>query len=63
MTGNWRCDARIATMANDDELRKKTGRDNASLEDAFIHFTGIAMQEKGNLRDIRQMREVERKLG
>jgi len=53
----------IAAIGTVDELRKKTGRDNASLEDAFIHFTGIAMQEKGNLRDIRQMREVERKLG
>jgi ABC-2 type transport system ATP-binding protein len=45
------------------ELKSQTKKENATLEDAFIYFTGTTLQEKGNLREIKQMRETERKLG
>ncbi len=53
----------IVALGTVEELRKKTKKDNATLEDAFIYFTGTAMQEKGNLREIKRMRETEHKLG
>ncbi len=53
----------IAAIGTVDELRRQTKKENATLEDAFIYFTGTTMQEKGNLREIKRMRETERKLG
>jgi ABC-2 type transport system ATP-binding protein len=53
----------IVALGTVDELRAQTKKDQATLEDAFIFFTGTTMQEKGNLREIKRMRETERKLG
>lgn len=53
----------IVAMGTTGELRKQTQKDNATLEDAFIYFTGTTIEEKGHLHDIKQMRETERKLG
>lgn len=50
----------IDTAAN---LKKKTGKKGATLEDAFIFFTGNKLQEQGNLRSIRDARQIERKRG
>jgi ABC-2 type transport system ATP-binding protein len=52
--------AAIDTVA---KLKKKTGKKNATLEDAFIFFTGNKLQEQGNLRSIREARQIERKRG
>ncbi len=53
----------IAAMGNAEELKAKTGKLNATLEEAFIFITGNKLQETGNFREIRRARKVERRLG
>lgn len=45
------------------ELKSKTKKSGATLEDAFVFFTGSTIQDTGSFRDIRRAREVARKLG
>jgi ABC-2 type transport system ATP-binding protein len=53
----------IVATGSVDELKQQTNTPQATLEDAFIHFTGSILQEKGNLREIKRMRATERRLG
>ena len=53
----------IVALGTANELKKQTKNEHATLEDAFIYFTGTALEEKGNLREIKRMRETQRKLG
>jgi len=54
---------KIAATGTADELKAKTGKANATLEDAFIFFTGNQLQETGNFREIRRMRKTQQRLG
>ena len=54
---------KIAAMGTAEELKAKTGKPDATLEDAFIFFTGNKLQETGNFREIRRARKIERRLG
>ncbi|MGB7957553.1 MAG: ATP-binding cassette domain-containing protein [Minisyncoccia bacterium] len=54
---------KIAIIGTVPELKTKTNKPNATLEDAFIFFTGNNMAETGNFRDIRRMRQTEKRLG
>src|SRR6185312_142442 len=47
---------KIAQIGTVNELIKKTGKKKATLEDAFIFFTGTTFQETGNIREIKRMR-------
>lgn len=53
----------VAAIGTVDELTRQTKKKNATLEDAFIYFTGSTIQETGNIRDIKQLRATERRLG
>jgi ABC-2 type transport system ATP-binding protein len=44
-------------------LKAKAGKPDATLEDAFIFFTGNQLQQTGNFREIRRARQIERRLG
>jgi ABC-2 type transport system ATP-binding protein len=54
---------RIAAIGTALELKARTGKANAPLEDAFIFFAGDAVGETGNFREIRQARQTEKRLG
>lgn len=54
---------KIAVIGTVLELKAKTGKQNATLEDAFIFFSGNNLSETGNFRDIRRMRQTEKRLG
>ena len=54
---------KIAAIGSADELKTKTGKADATLEDAFIFFTGNKLDETGNFREIRRARRNERRLG
>jgi ABC-2 type transport system ATP-binding protein len=55
---------KLAVIGTVAELKEKTGKINATLDDAFIFFAGNGtLQEKGNFRDIKRARATERKLG
>lgn len=54
---------KVAVIGTVPELKEKTGKPGATLEDAFIFFTGNKMEETGNFRDIRRMRATEKRLG
>jgi len=54
---------KLAAIDTAKNLKKKTKKKNATLEDAFIFFTGNKLQEQGNFRAIRDARQVERKRG
>ncbi len=45
------------------ELKSRTANPHATLEDAFIYFTGATMAGGGTFRDTKRAREMERKLG
>ncbi len=54
---------KIAATGTSEELKAKTAKPDATLEDAFIFFTGNKLQETGNFREIRRARQIERRLG
>jgi ABC-2 type transport system ATP-binding protein len=52
----------LAAVGKPRELKEKLGSD-ATLEDVFIHFSGVAMEEGGNYRDVRTARGAIQRLG
>jgi len=56
-------EGKIAAMGRVPELKAQTNQKDATLEDAFIFFTGNAIRETGNFREIRKMRQTEKRLG
>lgn len=53
---------KIAAMGSTPELKNKVNKENATLEDAFIFFTGDHLQENGDFREIKRMRQTVRRL-
>jgi ABC-2 type transport system ATP-binding protein len=56
-------EGKIAALGTVPELKAKTDKENASLEDAFIYFTGNTIHESGNFREIKRTRQIEKRLG
>lgn len=56
-------EGKIAAMGSTQELKNKVNKENATLEDAFIFFTGDQLQENGNFREIKRTRQTVRRLG
>ena len=54
---------KIAIIGTPTEIKAKTGKEDANLEEAFIFFTGTNLKEGGNFRDVRRSRQAERRLG
>ena len=54
---------KIAATGTAEELKANAGKPDATLEDAFIFFTGNQLQETGNFREIRKNRQNQRRLG
>lgn len=54
---------KIAAIGRVEELEAKTGKPNATLEDAFVYFTGNKIQETGNFREICRARKTQQRLG
>ena len=52
----------IAAIGSVAELKEKTKLPHATLEDAFIFFTGATIQEGGTFRDVKRARLQERRL-
>jgi ABC-2 type transport system ATP-binding protein len=53
----------ISVIGAVSELKNKTGKKAATLEDAFIFFTGNATLSGGNFNDTKQTRESEQRKG
>jgi len=53
---------RLAVMGNPAELKAQVG-ENASLDDVFVHFSGVVIDARGNYRDTRESRDVIQRLG
>jgi ABC-2 type transport system ATP-binding protein len=53
----------IAAIGKVSELKEKTNKKDATLQDAFIFFAGNSLHVGGNFRDIRQARKTARRLG
>ncbi len=54
---------KVAALGTADELKAKTGKPSANLEDAFIFLTGARLEQGGNFREIRRGRRQEARLG
>jgi ABC-2 type transport system ATP-binding protein len=54
---------KVAVIGTVPELKARTQKPNATLEDAFIFFSGNTISDTGNFRDIRRMRQTEKRLG
>lgn len=54
----------ISAIGTPEELKRWTGKDDATLEDAFAHFTGSTIETGGGaLRDTLRVRRTARRLG
>ncbi len=54
---------KIAVIGTASELKEKTNKKSATLEDAFIFFTDNFLQENGNFHEIKTTRQTQRRLG
>jgi ABC-2 type transport system ATP-binding protein len=52
----------VAAIGSVAKLKAETKQPDATLEDAFIQFTGASLAESGNFRDTKKSREQEHKL-
>ena len=53
----------IAVIGTVSELKEKTNKKDATLEDAFVLFAGNSIQSVGNFHDIKQTRQTQQRLG
>ena len=56
----------IAVMGSAEQLKQQAGKPGATLEDAFIFFTGNSLTQQAtasNWREIRRTRQTEKRLG
>ncbi|PIP19650.1 MAG: multidrug ABC transporter ATP-binding protein [Candidatus Omnitrophica bacterium CG08_land_8_20_14_0_20_41_16] len=56
-------DGEIAVIGSVSELKDKTNKKDATLEDAFIFFAGNSLEPGGNFHDIKQTRQTHHRLG
>lgn len=54
---------KIAAIGKAEELKAQSGKAHATLEDAFIFFTGNKLEDTGNFREIRRTRKTAQRLG
>jgi len=54
---------KIAVIGKVNELTEKTKKENATLEDAFIFFTGNTIRETSGYREARRSRQKQNRLG
>ena len=54
---------KIAIIGTPQEIKTKTGKKDANLEEAFIFFTGTNFKDGGSFRDVHRSRRTERRLG
>lgn len=54
---------KIASLGTVLELKEKTGKKDASLEDAFVFFTGDTFEQNGNFHEIKRARQTHQRLG
>ncbi|MDD5145245.1 MAG: ATP-binding cassette domain-containing protein [Candidatus Pacebacteria bacterium] len=54
---------KISAIGTVSELKEKTQKEKATLEDAFIFFTGNSLVEKGNFHEIKRERQTFNRLG
>jgi len=53
----------IAVIGTPAELKARTGKPDATLEEAFILVTGTDLRERGDFREVRRSRRAERRRG
>lgn len=54
---------KIVAIGTPAELKVRVNKLGATLEDAFVFFTGNHFQENGDLRDVKRARQTVRRLG
>jgi ABC-2 type transport system ATP-binding protein len=54
---------KLVASGTPQELKKSINKQDASLEDAFIHYTSETLSEGNDLRNISQERKTEQRLG
>lgn len=54
---------KLVALGSPTELKASIGRENTTLEDAFIHFTGDKLESGGNYMDTKRTRRTARRLG
>jgi ABC-2 type transport system ATP-binding protein len=54
---------KIEAIGSPEQIRQATDKENATLDDAFIYFTGSELNTTGHFREVRRTRRNERRLG
>lgn len=54
---------KLVALGSPTELKASIGRENATLEDVFIHFTGDKLESGGSYIDAKRTRRTARRLG
>jgi ABC-2 type transport system ATP-binding protein len=53
---------RLAVVGKPDALKAQVG-EQASLDDVFVHFSGVGLEQDGNYRGTRDSRDAIQRLG
>lgn len=54
---------KISAMGQLSELKEKTEKKNASMEDVFVFFTGNSLHQMGDFQEIKRVRQAAQRLG
>jgi ABC-2 type transport system ATP-binding protein len=54
---------KVVVIGEPDDLKASIGREGATLEDVFIHYTGSELESGGSYRDVSRTRRTARRLG
>lgn len=54
---------KVVALGRPDDLKASVGREGATLEDVFIHYTGSELESGGSYRDVFRTRRTAQRLG
>jgi len=54
---------RVSAIGTPDELKQSLGREGATLDDVFVHYTGDVLESGGSYRDTSRARRTARRVG
>ena len=54
---------KVVALGRPDDLKASIGREGATLEDVFIHYTGSELESGGSYRDVSRTRRTAKRLG
>jgi len=54
---------KIVAIGSPSDLKKSIGKERASMDDVFMHYTGYQIDNAGNFSEVLRTRRIVRRLG